>query len=61
MQIGTLQDEEEEGAGPPPDKPPELFSQSALGTYSFSTLSQQYTLFISHPFSSQFSLVVSFK
>uniref|UniRef100_A0A8C1QLV7 Huntingtin n=1 Tax=Cyprinus carpio TaxID=7962 RepID=A0A8C1QLV7_CYPCA len=30
MQIGTLQDEEEEGAGPPPDKPPELFSQSAL-------------------------------
>ncbi|XP_065121575.1 huntingtin isoform X3 [Paramisgurnus dabryanus] len=29
MQIGTLQDEEEEGAAPP-DKPPEPFSQSAL-------------------------------
>lgn len=30
MQIGTLQDEEEEGSAPPPDKPPEPFSQSAL-------------------------------
>lgn len=30
MQIGTLQDEEEEGAAPQPDKPPEPFSQSAL-------------------------------
>uniref|UniRef100_A0A673ILQ8 Huntingtin n=1 Tax=Sinocyclocheilus rhinocerous TaxID=307959 RepID=A0A673ILQ8_9TELE len=30
MQIGTLQDEEEEGAAPPPDKIPEPFSQSAL-------------------------------
>ncbi|XP_051558828.1 huntingtin-like isoform X3 [Myxocyprinus asiaticus] len=30
MQIGTLQDEEEEGAAPPPDKPSEPFSQSAL-------------------------------
>uniref|UniRef100_A0A673IMQ9 Huntingtin n=1 Tax=Sinocyclocheilus rhinocerous TaxID=307959 RepID=A0A673IMQ9_9TELE len=30
MQIGTLQDEEEEGAAPPPDKSPEPFSQSAL-------------------------------
>ncbi|XP_043091608.1 huntingtin isoform X2 [Puntigrus tetrazona] len=30
MQIGTLQDEEEEGTAPPPDKIPEPFSQSAL-------------------------------
>ncbi|XP_039546237.1 huntingtin isoform X5 [Pimephales promelas] len=30
MQIGTLQDEEEEGAAPQPEKPPEPFSQSAL-------------------------------
>ncbi|CAM4482916.1 unnamed protein product [Leuciscus chuanchicus] len=30
MQIGTLQDEEEEGAAPQPDKLPEPFSQSAL-------------------------------
>lgn len=44
MQIGTLQDEEEEGAAPPPDKIPELFSQSALGTCSFCTLAQKYTL-----------------
>lgn len=34
MQIGTLQDEEEEGAASQPDKPPEPFSQSALGTYT---------------------------
>lgn len=34
MQIGTLQDEEEEGAAPQPDKPPEPFSQSALGTHT---------------------------
>ncbi|XP_067297352.1 huntingtin isoform X3 [Pseudorasbora parva] len=30
MQIGTLQDEEEEGTAQQPDKPPEPFSQSAL-------------------------------
>uniref|UniRef100_A0A8C2IP36 Huntingtin n=1 Tax=Cyprinus carpio TaxID=7962 RepID=A0A8C2IP36_CYPCA len=30
MQIGALQDEEEEGAAPPPDKIPQPFSQSAL-------------------------------
>lgn len=32
MQIGTLQDEEDEGAAPPPqEEPTEPFLQSALG------------------------------
>lgn len=34
MQIGTLQDEEDEGAAPPSqEKPPEPFLQSALGMF----------------------------
>lgn len=32
MQIGTLQDEEEEGVAPAPDEAPESFAQSVLGT-----------------------------
>lgn len=31
MQIGTLQDEEEEGAAPAPDEAPESFAHSVLG------------------------------
>lgn len=34
MQIGTLQDEEDEGAAPTSqEEPPEPFLQSALGTF----------------------------
>lgn len=32
MQIGTLQDEEEEGAAPAADEAPESFAHSVLGT-----------------------------
>lgn len=31
MQIGTLQDEEEEGVAPVPDEAPESFAHSVLG------------------------------
>lgn len=32
MQIGTLQDEEEEGVAPAPEEAPESFAHSVLGT-----------------------------